>query len=874
MTKKKNQVRNAIWGLIATITDIACGLYTSRLLLNTFGANAHGLINAINNILSIVISVEFTFLVFWHGNYYRSFEKDDINQLSNIYHRDKRASSHILTVAFVSTLIIAFVYPLYYLDQFSYFDTAILVFALGIYILTRYGTIVNVGFLNSDYHNYVVKILATCTTILTTLSVFLLTKFGFSLRDVKITVAAILLIHPIFYYFYIHKHYKLPKPTEKLPLLKMPRTHLFRNIFRIVLNSRVDILILTIIAPLSDISIYAIYAMVGSYLTYAINSMFDGRDAVYGHAFAKNDLATVKKAYARTQFCLANVLAIVFGIAIMMLNPFVRLYTKFVKGINYNLFWFGLFMLIAQLFSCIRVSQNKLVYASEIIKDKNLLVDTILEALINLVVSIILFYPMGLVGIAIGTALSHAYTVLHCFNYRRKYIMKTSIWHAIRRYIPTIIIISLTTFSAFAYPWHPKDKFEWLNDAVITSLILIPLTFILNLIFNPNFRKHVWRFTKKCFRATNKNTNKFLRLSHCQFKNIFVKIHTFLKSSCKKIGYGFKAVFIGIRYGFNFGFKALGAMRQRGPINAIRIFFRHKKAVAFEQSNPNMDDVTYLTQMGKILLGKKLNLNNPQTLNEKINWLKIYGQREIYTIMSDKAAVKDFVAKKLGSNYIIPTYGVWDHFDDINWDSLPDAFVLKCTHDSGSIYLVTDKTKLNLADARRHFEKRLNTAYWRKTRENGYQFISPRIIAEQYMSGLGHRNSVEYKFTCFNGKVVFGTICQGYGHGFNKRRVNDFYTPDFQHLHMRAWYHNAHHRPKKPAQWEEMIAISEKFAQDIPYLRVDLYVENEQIYFGEFTFYTGGGFIEFHPKKTDLILGQQLTLPSPTTPPQHPSNQK
>jgi|GEM_PF-69088 len=833
---KKNQWRNSFWGLVSAVTDIACGLYTSRLLLNTFGAQAYGLMHSINNILGLILAIGCVFIISGPKAYYQPLEQGDRNQLSAIYRRKRRNLFFVLVPTTLAIIIFALTYPLFFLNQFTYWDTALLVFALGLYLLIRTSNRTDVGFLVANYDSYISKILSTFTTLLTTILCYYFVKWGYSLSSIKITVALVLLIHPIFYLFYRHFHYHLTKPIIKLPITFHKPITIWKRIIDIF-SRRTDILILTIAATLTDVSIYAVYAMVGKYLTSCINALFDGREAIYGRAFAKDDRMAAKKAYARTQFYLANLLAIIFGIAIVMLNPFVRLYTKFVKGINYSQFWFGFFLLLAQILVCIRNSQNKFIHAAKKVHHKRLLFDAIIEVFINLTISIALIFPLGIIGVAIGTVTAYLYSVIRLLSYRRKYVVKTSLWHTFRRYLPVLIIFIITTITAINTPPRPTNKFEWIVNSITIGIIIIPLDFILNFIINSQFQKQVINFLKHTLRFLKKRMNRFIKQ---------------LTRKTKKCVY--------------FIYKAIATSWQRGFIRATRTYFRHKNSINYESTHQDIDDIPYLTTLGKILVNKKINFTNPQTLNEKLNWLKVYHYRDIYTIMSDKAAAKDYVAKTLGPDYVIPTYGVWDKFDDIDWKSLPQTFVLKCTHDSGSFYFIHDKNNVNLDAVRKHFERCLKDPYWRKKRENTYRDVPPRIIAERYLPSLNHRDSLEYKFTCFNGKVVFGTICQGYPHGSTKHRTNDFYTPDFQHLPWRAWYRNARRRPKKPAQWEEMIAISEKFAKDIPYLRVDLYVEDGQIYFGEFTFYTGGGFIEFYPRKMDLILGQQLTLPEPMTP--------
>ena len=260
-----------------------------------------------------------------------------------------------------------------------------------------------------------------------------------------------------------------------------------------------------------------------------------------------------------------------------------------------------------------------------------------------------------------------------------------------------------------------------------------------------------------------------------------------------------------------------------------------------------MSDKEYIEAYFKASLGYPIDLDNPRTLCEKLNWLKLYNRRPEYTSMVDKYEVKSFVAEQVGEQYVTKLIGVWDRFDDIDFHSLPDRFVLKCTHD-GTPLICTDKNKLDLRISKELFEKKLKTDYFRFSREWPYKNVRRRIIAEEYYPSLGNKDSVEYKLTCMNGEVRFITVCTGIAHAEFDLRKNDHFD--------KAW--------KRLVPWEcmdEMIGLAEKLSAGIPYVRVDFYVIEGQIKFGEMTFFTWGGFMRFEPQEWDLKLGEWLVLP-------------
>lgn len=270
-------------------------------------------------------------------------------------------------------------------------------------------------------------------------------------------------------------------------------------------------------------------------------------------------------------------------------------------------------------------------------------------------------------------------------------------------------------------------------------------------------------------------------------------------------------------------------------------------------------DPTYLKMRYYFSMGKRLHLDNPKTFNEKLQWLKLYNRRLEYVKMVDKYEAKEYVKSILGEEYIIPTLGVWDRFEDIDFDMLPDQFVLKCTHDSNGLVICKDKTKLDTEAARRKINKSLKRNYYYVGREWPYKNVKPRIIAEKYMVGDPVVGLPDYKFFCFNGvckcmKVDFDR--------FVEHRAN-YYDPAGNLLDLGEVIcpPNIDNVINLPCTKDDMIKLAEKLSQDIPFLRVDFYDMDGKIYFGELTFYPASGFGAFTDEKWDDKLGEWLQLP-------------
>lgn len=274
-----------------------------------------------------------------------------------------------------------------------------------------------------------------------------------------------------------------------------------------------------------------------------------------------------------------------------------------------------------------------------------------------------------------------------------------------------------------------------------------------------------------------------------------------------------------------------------------------------------IDDGIYLRICYYLYMGKPVNFSNPITLNQKINWLKINDRKEKYVNLVDKYRVKEYVTKLIGSEYIIPTIGVWNSFDEINFDILPDKFVLKCTHDSGSVIICADKNNFNFNFARKKLSKCLMRNYYWFGREWVYKNIKPCIIAEQYIQDYETHDLKDYKFYCFGNVVDCVLVCVGRGSGQPK-----FYFFD-REWNLKRYNKLGKQAPDdftlpKPENIDKMFEIARTLsvASGAPFLRVDLYNVNGKIYFGELTLYPDCGMDRNRLPETDEYFGGLVDL--------------
>lgn len=258
-------------------------------------------------------------------------------------------------------------------------------------------------------------------------------------------------------------------------------------------------------------------------------------------------------------------------------------------------------------------------------------------------------------------------------------------------------------------------------------------------------------------------------------------------------------------------------------------------------------------------VGKSLNIKEPRTFNEKLQWLKLYNRNPHYSSMVDKYEVKKYVAEKIGQEHVINTLGVWDNFDDIPFDNLPNQFVLKCTHDSGGIVICTDKGKFDYEYAKKKLSDSMKRNYFWIGREWPYKDVKPRILAEEYLTDKNQKGESlnVYKIMTFNGVPK---IIQTIQNDKNPNETIDYFDIDWNLLDLRQDYPNSKRPLSKPTHLSEMLYYSEMLVGNVPFLRTDFYEVNDQVFFSEFTFFSDNGFAKFSDFCWDIRLGEWIDL--------------
>lgn len=298
-------------------------------------------------------------------------------------------------------------------------------------------------------------------------------------------------------------------------------------------------------------------------------------------------------------------------------------------------------------------------------------------------------------------------------------------------------------------------------------------------------------------------------------------------------------------------------------IHKIVNYIMHPKKILLylitSRFNKFIDDATYLKILYRIKVGRKLDLKNPKTFNEKLQWLKLHDRKEEYTNMVDKIAVRSYIKNTIGEEYLIPLIGVYNKFDDIDFNSLPQKFVIKCNHDSGGVAICKDKKTFDYRKAKEKINKSLKKNYYYSGREWPYKNIKPKILIEKYMKDNKSNELIDYKFMCFDGKVKMIFTCTD---RYNGGLKVTFFDLNWKKLPFERHYPSSKKNIEKPKNYDLMLKFSEKLSKGISFLRVDWYEINGKLYFGELTFYPGGGFEEFTPENWDKKIGDLINLPT------------
>lgn len=286
-------------------------------------------------------------------------------------------------------------------------------------------------------------------------------------------------------------------------------------------------------------------------------------------------------------------------------------------------------------------------------------------------------------------------------------------------------------------------------------------------------------------------------------------------------------------------------------MNRLRILFSQLFIVFFGKRTRLISDELFNRVLFFLRTGKKANLKNPETFNENVLARKVYCDEYAFACYTDKFEVKKYIEEKIGKEYVVPTLGVWNSIDEIDFSALPESFVLKATHGSGWNVVVKDKKFFNPGTGCKKLQQSMSCNYYHKSREKNYRDIKPRILCEEYVSTKNEKGLVDFKVYCFGGKAGFFEVT----YTIDGRMHQTLFYPDFSLVGMENGCEPAEIDLVVRKKKDKLISLAEVLASEFEFVRVDFYIADEKIYFSELTFHSGGGIRPIKPEKVDKDMG-------------------
>lgn len=490
--RKKRYKLNTIFGLSQTIVSMICGLILPRLILSTYGSSVNGLINSITNLLGFISLFDMGIGATVQAALYKPIADNNQNQINKVYSYARKFYRFISLILFIYVIVLCVILPIKFNSQYEPIFTILLIIALSLTSLgTYYFGNVNSILLRAEQQGYIYFSLQIITTILNTILCFIEVKLGLSIQLVKITTSIIYLLRPIGMYLYIKYKYKDIKivSTKGENVLPEKWGGFTQHIAAYILG-QTDILLLTFFATLEDVSIYSVYYLITNTAIYKLlDGLLAGDTPLLGSYLAQGDLEQTKKFYYKKEFIIHTISTIVYSVTACLLVPFIKLYTRNVTDANYNQPLFAILMVIQSICWLLRSFYYELLYAKGEFKKTQWV--ALLEALINVIVSLIFVNWLGLIGVAIGTIVSLIYRIICFLFYNYKILGKKVILSFLKNIIiDMLIFLSIVGMYQFV-KFDAANYFMWVLSGIMMLGIALGVSIVVNVILNYNNVKKI-----------------------------------------------------------------------------------------------------------------------------------------------------------------------------------------------------------------------------------------------------------------------------------------------------------------------------------------------------------------------------------------------
>jgi len=494
--RRKKLTKNIISSFVFQISTILCGFILPRLILQSFGSEVNGLVNSIVQFLSVISFLQLGVGAVIQSSLYRPLTNKDNQEISKIVASAEKFFRLLAKILLAYIIVLIFVYPIIAKQNFGFLYTATLIATISISSFAEYyfGIVYRL-LLNADQRGYISINTQTITLLLNTVACFLLIKFGASIQVVKLATSLIFLIRPAVLVWYVRRHYSLNRKIkyEEEPI-KQKWNGVAQHVATVVLDGT-DSIVLTIFASLSAVSIYSVYVFVTKALKQLLLSMADNILSVLGELWARQELETLDKMFAWTEWVIHTGTTYLFGCATILIVPFVKVYTSGINDANYIQPLFAVLITSANALHCLKLPYHIMIKASGHYKETQS--NHIVAAILNIVISILMVYRFGLIGVAIGTLTAMLYQTLWIAIYISNNLIKWPIKKIIKQFAVDIITVVIMVMMTNWVSLDSISYLSWFSMAIKTSAISIIVVVLINFMFYHDMIREFSQILKK-----------------------------------------------------------------------------------------------------------------------------------------------------------------------------------------------------------------------------------------------------------------------------------------------------------------------------------------------------------------------------------------
>ena len=498
--RTKNSILNVITGIILQFVIIFTGFVIPKIIIDNFGSSVNGLVTSITQFLGYISLLQAGFGMIVKSLLYKPIANKNKIEIHNILFASEKFFKKIAKIFLIYILILSIFYPLLVNDEFSFLYTFSLIIIISISIFAEYyfGMTFTL-YLQSCQKSYIIALIQIITYILSVLVVIILVYFNFSIHVVKLISALIFVLRPLILNIYVKKKYKVDyKNCNEKYNIKNKWEGLTQHLAYTV-NQSTDMVLLTIFRSLAEISVYSVYRMIASGIESIINAVANGISASFGDMIAKNELEKINSRFSIYETIYILICSILYSCAFVMIIPFIRLYTNNVTDINYVNYLFGYLVLISSFIFIFRAPYNELIKSAGLFKETRNF--AILEAVINIILSLLLIKKFGLVGITIGTIVAVSIRTIDMVYKSNKLILHRDNFSTIKKLLLSIfIMIFIFELSKFLPLLNNSTYFNWIvNSIIIATISIFVVAFFSFILYKQEF-KILFKLLFKVFR--------------------------------------------------------------------------------------------------------------------------------------------------------------------------------------------------------------------------------------------------------------------------------------------------------------------------------------------------------------------------------------